>query len=187
MTAHLSLERRLALALGPSRRHRWLGYLLAAGAAVAGGVLPFVATLTALLAMLLMRRALFRDATAWLSPKRRVTTKLFLRQWLVLSTLLMLVADEVATLLPLPGWPLRIVSAVAAIALYVEVSLRIVENRLRRDQVSSDLQTGEWLLPLSTTVGMLLAAAAAAAMVVAVVAATRSLFDGIEGWLGGLA
>jgi len=187
LTPHLTHERRLELALGSLRQKRLVGYFLTAAAAVVGGLVPMVATLTTVAAMLLMRRALFHDATAWLSPSRRVTTKLFLRQWLVVSTLLMLIADQVATLLPLPGWPLRVLSAVGAVALYVEVSLGIVDNRLRRDQTSPKLQTGEWLLPLLTAFGMLLAAVAAAALVAAAYAAVGSVFDGLQGFIGGLA
>lgn len=187
LVSHLSLERRIELALGSLRRKRLVGYFLTAAAAAVGGIVPLVATLTTVLAMLLMRRALFHDATAWLSPSRRVATKPFLRQWLVLSTLIMLVADQAATLLPVPGWPLRVLSAVGTVALYVEVSLRIVENRLRRDQSSPQLQAGEWLLPLLTTLGMLLTAVAAAAMVAAAYAAVQWIFDGVQGWIGGLA
>lgn len=181
--AHLPIERRITLALGRLRRRRYVGYGLTAAAAAVGGLVPLVATVTTLVAMILLRRALFHDATTWLSPRRRVATKLLLRQWLVLSTLLMLVADEMATLVPLPGWPLRVVGAVGAVGLYTEVSLRIIENRLRRDQETKTLQTSEWLLPLAAAIAMVLAAVAAAAMLVAAYAAATSVFDRLEGWI----
>lgn len=180
----MPLERRLELALGHARSRRWLGYVAVGVAAAIAGWVPLLATLTTLIAMIAMRRTITRGASAWLSPKRRATTKLLLRQWLVLSALGMLVLDEVATLLPIPGWPVRIVSAVCAAAVYVEVSLVILRNRLARDQRSAELQIGEWLLPALATVAVLLAALGAAAMLVGAYEAIAASFVWIAEMVG---
>jgi ribosomal protein L37AE/L43A len=178
----MDLERRLELALGKARTHRLVAYLAVGAAAVVAGWLPLLATLTTLIAMLVMRRSLLRGATAWLSPRRRVVTKLLLRQWMVICALLMLLIDEIVTLLPIPGWPLRVLSAVAAAALYAEISLIIANARIRRDERSPELDVWEWLLPVGGALAMLLAAGAAAATLVAAYAA----LDGAFGWVMGL-
>lgn len=175
----MDLERRVELALGPARSRRVAGYVAVGVAAAVAGWVPLLATLTTLVALLVMRRAITRGAGGWLSPKRRATTKLLLRQWLVIAAFSMLLLDELATLLPIPGWPVRVVSAVGAAALYVEVSLVILRDRLRRDQHSPHLQLGEWLLPALATLLMLGAALAAAATLVLAYEVIAASF----GWL----
>lgn len=179
LAAQMPLERRVELALGPARSRRLVGYVAVGTAAAIAGWVPLLATVTTLVAMIAMRRTLTRGAGGWLSPRRRAVTKLLLRQWLVIAALGMLLLDQMATLLPIPGWPVRIVSAVVAAALYVEVSLLILRDRLARDQRSPALDLGEWLLPAAATLAMLGAAAAAAALLIASFEVIAASF----GWL----
>lgn len=184
VTSTMPLERRLELALGPARSRRLVGYVAVGVAAVVAGWMPLLATLTTLVAMVVMRRAITRGASAWLSPKRRAVTKLLLRQWLVIAALGMLLLDEIATLLPIPGWPVRVVSAIAAAALYVEISLVILRDRLARDQRSAELQLGEWLLPALATLAMLGAAVGAAAALIVAYEVIVQSFGFVAGMLG---
>jgi hypothetical protein len=182
LSASLPAERRIALALGSVRKRRFIGYALVGAAAAIAGLVPLLATVTTVVAMILLRRAILRGASNWLSPKRRATTKLLLRQWLVIAALIMLVVDEVATVLPFPGWPIRIGSAVVAAAIYVEVALIILRDRIRQDQRSPDLQIWEWLAPVVAATVMVGAAAGAAALFVGAYEVIAMTF----GWLGQL-
>lgn len=182
LASTMAADRRIELALAPARRRRLIGYLLVGGAAAIAGIVPLLATVTTVMAMIILRRTILRGATDWLSPKRRVTTKLFLRQWLVIAALLMLVIDEIATLLPIPGWPIRVGSAALSAALYVEVALVMLRGRIARDQRSAELDVWEWLLPLFATAGLIGAAVAAAAMFLGAYEVVTMTFA----WLGSL-
>ena len=84
----------------------------------------------------------------WLSPRRRLVTRLSLRLWLVAVAVSTLVVHELLTFLPGINLAAKPIAAWVMMAAFVEVGLRGLRGRLLRDQESTDLDMWEWMIPL---------------------------------------
>ena len=137
--------------LGPlERRWRWrrlaLYGVLAVGTFLTGA-LPFVATLLTVVFVVAMRYALIREPLQWLRRSRRFTSRFTLRLWLLVTTLLTLLGNELLTFAPGVNMPLKMVVSVVGALLYTEGSLWFLRNRVRREARDPALQWWEWGLP----------------------------------------
>lgn len=131
------------------RARRWWLYALLAVGTFATGTLPFVATLLTVAFFIAMRFLLIREPVQWFGPSRRLTSRFTLRMWLLVTSVVTLVANELLTFLPVANMPLKMVVSVAGAASFVEGSLWFLRGRLRREaSADPSLQWWEWGLPL---------------------------------------
>jgi hypothetical protein len=147
------------------RARRWWLYGLLAAGTFATGTLPFVATLLTVAFFIAMRFLLIREPVQWFGPARRLTSRFTLRMWLLLTSVVTLVANELLTFLPGVNMLLKMLVSVAGAALFVEGSLWFLRGRLRREaSPDPSLQWWEWGLPL-TLIGVVCALGASLALV----------------------
>jgi len=137
---------------GPSGSRRFAVYAALAVAAFAAGWFPLVAGAVRLAGLLVLYGLLLRPALDWLSGPRRMLARFSVRALLALWALLPWLVDVLFA--PAVG-----VNAVVAGVLtfactiaYVESSLALIRNRLRRQAETSDLDRWEWLLPIPVVV-----------------------------------
>jgi hypothetical protein len=160
------------------QRRPWVYGMVAIGALIAGP-LPLVASLVTLAGLLVGRHLVLRRALPWLSPARRLATRATLHLWLLTIALAAFVAHEAVTLLPVLHFFLKAAVALGAAVLYVEGSLLVVADRLRRDAQGARLDAGEWLVPL----GLVAVFAGLCAAAVAVAMWVWERVDGAAAWI----
>lgn len=149
-------------------RTRWVIYGCGAGSALLLGWMPFVPSLLRFAFLVAAHVMLVRRPMRWLSTKRRLATTFTLRLMLSAIATFGLLLDVLT--IPLPGLNAVVATfvTVGGLLAYAEGGMRYVANRVRREAVSPELDTFEWLLPtlligalLAATAGVLLSAAAA--------------------------
>jgi hypothetical protein len=158
------------------RRRRWVVYGLLALSTGLTGFLPVIPTLVAAVFMIALRHTLMREPLKWFGPPRRLVTGINLKLWLVSVAALTLVATTLLSLVPFANVPLNAVACLATTALFVEVSLVYLRDRLRREATGgAGLDAWEWGVP-ALLAGLALVTTA---MGVAAVAATLSVLESI--------
>jgi hypothetical protein len=108
-----------------------------------------------------------------------LATRATLHLWLLAVALAAFVAHEALTLLPFLHFPLKAAVALGATVLYVEGSLLLVADRLRRDAQGPRLDVGEWLVPL----GLVAVFAGLCAAAVGVAMWVWERLDGAAAWI----
>jgi hypothetical protein len=129
------------------RTWRWPVYAAFTAAQLLAGLVPLLPAVLTFAAVVFLRVFLMRRSMAWLSPLRRIATRLGLR----LAGATVAVADLMISvlLIPFPGVA-SIVGAFAALILLVlwaEGGMAWVRNRLRRESAGPGLDVAEWLIP----------------------------------------
>ena len=179
-----NVEERINQMLGRWGARRWVIYGLTALGALLTGFFPLAASLVTLVALLVMRHAVLRGALGWLGPKRRMATKMMLRQWMVLVALAGLLADQLLRLIPIGGIFGKMAVALALAVLFLESSLRFAAGRIRREVRGAALDSWEWALPLALVVLMVLAALAVMAVGMWVIGLLGSSMTWLMGLIG---
>lgn len=134
------------------RRRRTIVYLLVAGSTALTGFLPIVPTLIAVAFMIVLRHTFMREPMQWFSPGRRVVTGLNLKLWLVTVSGLTLILNALLGLIPFANIVLNAGACLATTALFVEVALRYLGGRLRREASDGPaLEPWEWGVPALLT------------------------------------
>lgn len=134
------------------RRRRVLIYTLVTVSTALTGFLPVVPTLIAVIFMIVLRHAFMREPLQWFSPGRRVVTGLNLKLWLVTVSGLTLGVNAILALLPFLNIVLNAAACLATTALFVEVALRYLGGRLRREASDGpSLELWEWGVPALLT------------------------------------
>ena len=160
-----------------SRRY-WVYGLVGLGCLI-GGPVPLVASVVTVVGLIVARHTVLRERLVWLSPRRRVTTRILLRLWLLVVALGSFLFHELLTLLPLAGIVAKVAVGLVATAAFVEPAFALVESRMVRDSRGDTLDTWEWALP----VALLLALVGIAVATTAAVVFVWQALDGAGGWL----
>ena len=136
---------------GKWRRWRWIVLALLALSVVVGGWIPPLTTLVFFVALLVVHLAIVRQPLRWFSFARRTTTRFTLKLLFAFITVLKLIIGVLTT--PLYGLhiPICAVAAVIGVLVYMQVSLWLIRDRLRREAVSAKLDAWEWMLPAGLT------------------------------------
>ncbi len=174
---------RVELVTGRWRRTRWWVYGGAGAGSLILGPFPLAASLLVLIALLVARYVLFREALEWLSPRRRVLARFSLRMWMAGVAVATLIAQELLTLIPLVNLVAKPLVSLLMIAIFVEGGLRFIRGRLERDQETTDLDTWEWAVPCGLLVGLLLLCVAAVAAIMWLLSLIDSTWTAIGGLL----
>ncbi len=163
------------------RKRRWWFYGVVAALSFATGMFPIAASLVTIMAMVYARFVLVRQSLDWFGPARRFTTRFTLRLWMLTTSLLVLISNELLTLVPWANMPLKMLVSLLGAALFVEGSLRFLRGRLK-DEASQDpgLRWWEWALPAALLAGAVALSLALTATILFVV----ELYQGAIGWLG---
>lgn len=122
-------------------------YVLVGISCLLGSVVPLLAPVLYALAMILANFFLIRGPLRWLSPARRLATRLSLKVLLALFTMFNLVLSVV--IFPLVGVA-QLTTALISVGLavaYVEAALRLTSRGLRREGAREGLHVSEWLPP----------------------------------------
>ena len=173
-------------------RWRLRGYGLVALASFLAGFVPLLQTLVQLVALFILHVVVLRRGLSWLTPKRRIFTRLSTRLFAgVIAALSLLINAMIAPLLGLSAVVLAFVGPLLT-ALYVEVGLRVLRGALRRDEEDQGLKFLEWAMPIGfalALLGMILAALVPLVLVVhwlstAQVPSNENLVEILTGWLG---
>jgi hypothetical protein len=145
-------------------RWKWLAWGLIAVGTFIGGFFPIAAGLVLFAGLVGLHLGLVRKPLKWLSAGRRFTTRFMLRLLLALLSFVNLVISALAPLLPGLGALVVAVCSVLSAALYTELALRLITNRLRRETSTERLDAWEWALPAALLGGLLLAAVSMVAL-----------------------
>lgn len=156
-------------------RRRWWVYGLVTLSTGATGFLPIVPTLIAVTVMIVLRYSFLREPLQWFSPARKFTTGFNLKLWLVTVSCVTLALNSILSLLPVANVVLNAVACLGTTALFVEVAIVFLRNRLGQEARSgSALETWEWAVPA----GLL---ALTLATIASAIVATLWIWDFIQG------
>ena len=171
-------------------RWRLRGYGLVALASFLAGFVPLLQAVVQLVALFILHIVVLRRGLSWLTPKRRIFTRLSTRLFAgVIAALSLLINAMIAPLLGLSAFVLAFVGPLLT-ALYVEVGLVILRGSLRRDEKGQGLKFLEWAMPVGFAVlllGMVLAALVPLVFVIhwlstAEVPSVQRLVEILTGW-----
>jgi hypothetical protein len=164
------LERVIATVKGKWKRRRVWAYGGLALATIITGWIPLVSSFAMVGVLIYLRVSLLRQPMAWFSPSRRFTAGFILKIWFLLIGLSAFAIAELSTFVPFASAPLKTGISLVSIALFAEVAVLYLGNRLRREASGdASLQWHEWFLPagLVVTLGALGAACTAAVVAIA--------------------
>lgn len=147
--AHGALDAEHLVAGVTERWERWRVrvYVLVGLSCLLGSVVPLLAPLIYALAMIVASLFLVRGPLRWLSPARRLSTRLSLKVLLAGLTVVNLVLS--VAIFPLVGVA-QLTTALLSVGLavgYVEAALRLTSRALRREGARESLHPLEWLPP----------------------------------------
>lgn len=127
------------------------------------GSVPLGGVLLAVVAMFLGHVMLLRRPLRWLSPARRVTTRLAIKLWFALLGVLSFVANLIAApLLAFAGFGavFSALTGLGVFGLYLEGGLWLLDRRIAREAKSGRLDPAEWFVPTALFGGLLVSAVA---------------------------
>jgi hypothetical protein len=151
------------------KRWRWVIYPAAFMASLLGGWIPFVHSILIFIALVGVHLLIVRHPLRWLSFGRRMTTRFTVKLFVAFFAVMNFLLDVL--LIPFIGLNAIVLSMVAVLSvfLYTEGMILLITNRLRRDAISSRLDTWEWLVPL-TLIGLIVGATGAVTSVLGTMA-----------------
>lgn len=135
-------------------------------------MIPLVPALLMALSLALAHFVLIREPLGWLSPIRRIVTRLSFKLVMAVVTMITLLINVL--LLPFLGinTVISIVIGFLGTAIYVELALFWIGNRLEREAHRPGLDLWEWAVPVTalgalivTTFGLVTIAALASALI----------------------
>ncbi len=134
-------------------RRLWVYSLLTLSTGLTG-FLPIVPTILAVAFLIYMRFAILRSPMQWLSPGRKVTTKLTLKLWIATIGIVTLALSTLSDLIPFANIFIKMGLNLGAGALFIEVALWHIRGRLRLEQnKGAKLEWWEWGLPVFLLAG----------------------------------
>lgn len=164
------------------RKRRWWIYTLVGSSVALTGVLPIVPTVLAVGILIAVRLTLLREPLQWFSPGRRFTTRFALKLWMVFVGCVTLLANALLNLFPGVNIVLKALVSLAMAALFVEIAVVFLRNRLHREaQHGPALQWWEWGLPVGMLGSVVVASVGAIASMVVVYEVVQGL---VGSWFG---
>lgn len=129
------------------RRWRWPVYLLVFIAQAATSWIPVAPAILMFVSLIAVELLMIRRPLRWLSVRRRIVSRASLRLSAAVITIIDLLLNLV--LLPLIGVNVLTIGVVGTLLVvgYVEVSLAVASNRLRREARAPGLDWWEWSVP----------------------------------------
>lgn len=161
-----------------ARQAKWrvLGYALVALTSFLAGAIPLLQVAVQIAAVLVLHLVLLRRELRWLSPARRILTRITIKMLGAAVTCFALTLN--VGLAPFPGVASIVLGLAGPIltAAYVEGGLTIIRRRIRAEAEGERVGMGEWFLP--TLLATLLVVAVLAT--VGLVAGTLHLLSTME-------
>ena len=140
-----------------TRRLRWrlFGYVLVGAGSFVAGAIPLLQVVVQIVALFVLHVVVLRRSLKWLSPGRRVLTRISIKMLgAALAATALLINVAIA---PLVGVSAFILGAVGPLltAAYVEGGLAILRRRLEWESQDEPLHFSEWGLPAGFMIALL--------------------------------